>query len=115
MPVAAQAASEPASPVDAGAPAADAAIAIGHARVNPEAAHHLAAAEAARRAGKWLVQIEEADAALQADPHSTRARFLVGDGLITTGDLEHGCKYLRDLGRTPAATARARAAGCPSD
>jgi hypothetical protein len=80
-----------------------------------EVARHLANAEAARREGRWLVQIPEADAALQADPHNVRARFLLGDGLISTGDLDHGCKYLHELGRNPIAVARAHAAGCPSD
>ncbi|MDB4957746.1 MAG: serine/threonine protein kinase [Myxococcales bacterium] len=80
-----------------------------------EAAKHLAAAEQAKQAGKNFRQLIEADAALHADPHSVRARFLLGDALLTSGDLARGCKYLRDLGRNSAALARAHSAGCPSN
>jgi serine/threonine protein kinase len=82
---------------------------------NTEAAKHLAAAEDAKRAAKTLRQIAEADAALRADPRNTRARFLLADGLLISGDLDRGCKYLRDLGRNSTALARARSAGCPSN
>ena len=82
---------------------------------NPEVARHLAAAEEARHAGKALRQIAEADAALKADPRNTRARFLLADGLILAGDLDNGCKYLRELGRNPLATARGHQAGCPTN
>jgi cytochrome c-type biogenesis protein CcmH/NrfG len=57
----------------------------------------------------------KADAALQLDPRNTRARMLLADGLIASGDLDRGCKYLHELGRNPTARARARQAGCPAD
>src|SRR5205807_2355548 len=80
-----------------------------------DAARHLAAAEDARRTANHLRQIAEADAALRADPHSRRARFLLADGLIDSGDFDRGCKYLHELGRNSEAQARARKAGCPSE
>jgi hypothetical protein len=81
--------------------------------VTSDVAQHLAAAENAKRAGNYLPQIIEAKAVLRTDPHNVRARFLVADGLITSGDLDNGCKWLRDLGKNPTAQARAREAGCP--
>ena len=82
---------------------------------NPEATKHLGAAEEAKRAGKTLRQIAEADAALHADPRNVRARFLLADGLLVSGDLDRGCRYLRDLGKNASAVARAHSAGCPSN
>jgi serine/threonine-protein kinase len=87
----------------------------GKPRVNPEATAHLAAAEQARTAGNHLRQLAEADAALQADPRNVRARFLFADALIASGDLDRGCKYLRDLGKNPTARERSRQAGCPTN
>jgi hypothetical protein len=84
-------------------------------RANPEVATHLAAAEQARAAGNRLRQLAEADAALQADPRNVRARLLFADALIASGDLDRGCKYLRDLGKNPTAHERARQAGCPTN
>jgi len=84
-------------------------------KINAEAATHLAAAEQARSAGNRLRQLAEADAALRADPRNVRARFLFADALIASGDLDRGCKHLRDLGKNPTARERARQAGCPSD
>jgi serine/threonine-protein kinase len=84
-------------------------------RVNAEAAAHLAAAEQAHIGGNRLRQLAEADAALQADPRNVRARFLFADALIASGDLERGCKYLRDLRKNPTARARSRQAGCPTN
>jgi hypothetical protein len=116
--------------VDAGGDDADAPVDAGHAaaeagtrvtapvvrpRVNAEAAPHVAAAEQARTAGNRLRQLAEADAALQADPRNVRARFLFADALIASGDLERGCKYLRDLRKNPTARARSRQAGCPTN
>lgn len=82
---------------------------------NAAAEEHLRNAEEAFRAGNHLRQIAEADIALRADPRSARARYLVGDGLLKTGDLDRGCKYLRELKRNPMARERARAGGCPGD
>jgi serine/threonine protein kinase len=82
---------------------------------NPAAEEHLRNAEEAFRAGNHLRQIAEADIALRADPRSARARYLVGDGLLKTGDLDRGCKYLRELKRNPTARDRARTGGCPGD
>lgn len=78
------------------------------------AAQHLRNAEDARRRGNTLRQLAEADLALQSDPRSTRARYLLGDALIASGDLERGCEYLRVITQ-PQARARRRAAGCPGD
>ena len=104
-----------AAPVDAPAPAPAPKPEVRSPKpeTRPQAAVHLAAAEAARRERNYLVELSEADAALQLDPHSVRARLLMADALLGSGDLERGCKYLRDLGRFPAARTRARQAGCP--
>ena len=80
-----------------------------------ELERHLAAAEAARRAGNSLKQLAEADLALDRDPRNARARYLMGDALVTTGDVANGCRYLRSARRIPAAAARLAAAGCPAD
>jgi serine/threonine-protein kinase len=82
---------------------------------DPEVDAHVAAAEAAQRSGNGLRQLAESDAALQLDPHNVRARFLAADALIKAGDLDRGCKYLRQLGTNRRAIARARQAACPSD
>jgi serine/threonine protein kinase len=83
---------------------------------NPEAEEHLRAAEAVYRSdGSPLTQVQEADAALRADPRSVRARFLLGDALLKSGDVDRGCKYLAQIKRYAAARARARAASCPDD
>ncbi len=84
-------------------------------RGNPEVAQHLAAAEDAKRTGNRLREIAEADAVLRLDPHHVRARILIADGLLATGSIDSGCKYLRSLGRNPTALAMAKAASCPSD
>jgi len=84
-------------------------------RTSSEVAALIAAAEDAKRTGNHLRQIAKADAALRADPRNTRARFLLGDGLIASGDLDRGCKYLRDLKKNTTALTRARQAGCPTD
>lgn len=76
---------------------------------------HLERAEAAMRAGNRLRQLAEADLALAADPRSARARYLLADALIETGDLDRGCAYLRSLGGDRRARARAHAARCPTD
>jgi eukaryotic-like serine/threonine-protein kinase len=85
------------------------------AKDNPAVASHIDAAAEAKRAGNRLRQLAEADAALQLDPRNVRARLLFADALIASGDLDRGCKYLRDLGRNPTARERARQAGCPTN
>jgi hypothetical protein len=83
---------------------------------NPEAEAHLRAAEDAFRDNlPPLRQLAEADAALRADPRSVRAKFLLADALLRSGDLDRGCKYLAEIKRVAAARARGRAAGCPGD
>jgi cytochrome c-type biogenesis protein CcmH/NrfG len=82
---------------------------------NPAADDHLRGAEAALIAGNALRQLAEADLALRADPNSVRAKYLLGDALIKSGDLDRGCTYLRALRRSVTARDRARAAGCPGD
>ncbi|HEU4615103.1 MAG TPA: protein kinase [Kofleriaceae bacterium] len=80
-----------------------------------EIARLLAEAEEAKRTRSLVRWVLRADAALRLDPHNVKARLLLADGLIASGDLERGCKYLRDLRRNPSARARAAQAGCPTD
>ncbi|HSK02702.1 MAG TPA: hypothetical protein VK932_15730, partial [Kofleriaceae bacterium] len=76
---------------------------------------HLEAAEAALRAGNPIGYLYWAEAALQADRTSTRARLMYADALLMTGSKARGCAQLRSLRRLPAAQAKARDAGCPTD
>jgi hypothetical protein len=80
-----------------------------------EVARLIAEAEDAKKARNLVRWVMKADAALQLDPRNVRARFLLADGLIASGDLDRGCKYLHELGKNPTARARANQAGCPSD
>lgn len=80
-----------------------------------EAATHLAAAEAARRAGKALTQLAEADAALALEPGNTRARYLVGDALLASGDTPRACAEFARIPRYAAARKAMESVGCPSD
>jgi serine/threonine-protein kinase len=82
---------------------------------NPEVERLLAGAFAAQRQGKHLTQIQDADAVLRLDPNNVRAKLLIADGLIASGDLATGCKHLRELGRNPVAVQRAKSANCPSN
>ncbi|HTJ46136.1 MAG TPA: serine/threonine-protein kinase [Kofleriaceae bacterium] len=82
---------------------------------NTEAAAHVAAAEQARAAGNRLKQLAEADLALRKDPRNVEAKFLLGDALIATGDIQNGCQYLRSVKRLAKARAAASAAGCRLD
>ena len=84
-------------------------------RGNPELAQMIADAEAAQRAGNRLRQMALADSALRIDPRNVKAKLLLADALIATGDRDRGCKYLHDLGRHAAAVARAKQAGCVSN
>ncbi len=84
------------------------------ARTDAVLAKHLAAAEAARRGGNRLRQLAEADAALNRSPKHARARFLMGEALLETGDVANGCRYLR----AAKAIREARSllsSRCPSD
>jgi eukaryotic-like serine/threonine-protein kinase len=104
---------KPVVAVDAAVPidaeiVADAAVA--HARPGNVAAERaLAEAETAKRSGNRLRWVNQADLALRLDPTSTRAKLLLAEGLIAYGDLDHGCKYLRELGRNPTAVRMAQA------
>jgi len=117
-PIAAPAdAAAPAIPADA-APAPIVLPAPAHAAVPPRnlvAEEHLRNAEDGFQTRNQLKQLAEADLALRADPRSVRARFLLGDALIKSGDLDRGCAYLHTLKRYPPAHDRAHAAGCPGD
>jgi len=106
--------------LDAAPPPADARHAVDaptqtHTAAKPEVAEYLRIADEARQSGEFLRQVLHADLALKADPSNVRAKFLLGDGLISTQDFEKGCKYLRALTRYPAAQTRANAAGCPTN
>jgi len=76
---------------------------------------YLRNAEDAYQSNNVLRQFTQADFALRANPRSARARYLVGDALIKSGDLDRGCSYLAPIKQLPAVRARARAAGCPGD
>ncbi len=107
-----------AADADIDAPKADARSQPDARSPRPEAkeiAKLIAEAEDAKRGRKLVRWVMKADAALQLDPRNVRARLLLADGLIASGDLDRGCKYLRDLGRNPTARKRAAQAGCPSD
>jgi serine/threonine-protein kinase len=76
---------------------------------------HLAAAEAALRAGNRLIYLVESENAFRADPRDVRARMMYADALIITGSKERGCAELRAIRRHAAARERARQAECPTD
>jgi hypothetical protein len=82
---------------------------------NPEAEDHLRSAEEAFRTKNRLRQLAEADLALRADPRSARAKYLLADALLKSGDLDRGCAHLRAMKRSAQARTRARTAGCPDD
>ena len=84
-------------------------------RANPAAEEHLRNAEQALHADNPLRQLAEADLALRADPRSVRAKFLLADALLKSGDLDRGCAYLHTIKNLASARDRARAAGCPGD
>jgi serine/threonine-protein kinase len=84
-------------------------------RTNPEVEAHIAASYTAQRQGKLVTQIQEAQAALDLDARNVRAKLLIADALIRSGDLQRGCKYLRELGRNSVAIARARSANCSAN
>ncbi|HEX4454390.1 MAG TPA: serine/threonine-protein kinase [Kofleriaceae bacterium] len=71
--------------------------------------NYLAEAEAAKKLGNRMRWVSQADSALRLDPTNPRAKLLLAEGLIAYGDLEHGCKYLRELGRNPTAQKMAQA------
>ncbi len=98
--------------VHRGSNAAVTMVKIGTSKVNP-AVEHLRAAEDALRQNNRLRQLAEADIALKTDPRNVRAKYLLADALIKTGDLDRGCAYLRALGRNPLAVARGSVANCP--
>jgi len=106
-------------PVDAAiaidAPSAVPARPHGTPVAHPQVDQHLAAAESARRAGKWMKEIEEAHAVLGLDAHNVKATLLLADGLFHENDIPTGCKYLHALGSNPLGIARARQAGCSTD
>jgi hypothetical protein len=99
-----------AGPIDAPVPV-DAAVAV-RPHANPAIEEHIAAADAARRSGKWMKQIEEAHAALGLDPRNVKATLLLADGLLRENDIPTACKYLHVLGKNPLAQAKAKSAGC---
>ena len=99
-----------AMPIDAAVPI-DAAIVV-RPHANPAVEAHIAAADQARQAGKWMKQIEEAHAALSLDPKNVKATLLLADGLIRENDIPTACKYLHALGKNPLAQAKAKSAGC---
>lgn len=73
---------------------------------------HLAASRAARADGKLIVQLAQADLALEVSPRDPDALFLRADALLAAGDHVRGCKEMKRL-RSAAAAERASQAGCP--
>lgn len=109
-----------AAALDAAPPLLDAARAIdaaptGNHKPVAQTDPHLAAAEDALRTNNRLRQLAEADLALRANPRNQRAKFLLADALLKTGDSARGCQYLQTLKRYRPAVARAREAGCGTD
>ena len=106
-------------PADAGVPPDAGPAVVAHPveapKSNNDVLHHLSAAEQAKTAGNHLRQIAEADAVLRIDARNLRAKILIADGLIATGSIDSGCKYLHGLGKNPTAHALMTSAGCPSD
>ena len=108
-------------PVDAAAPLADATrVVVVETPVSHPASsrkteieQHLANAVAAQKNGKYMTQVTQAHAAYLLDPKNPRAVLLLADGLLSEKDLEHGCKYLRELPHNPVAQQRIRSASCP--
>jgi hypothetical protein len=83
---------------------------------DPKIAEQLREAEDAYRShAPALRQFTAADLVLRADPGHVRARFLAGDALLRSGDIDNGCKYLARIKQLALARTRARAAGCPDD
>jgi eukaryotic-like serine/threonine-protein kinase len=78
-----------------------------------KAREHLAAARTAQRAGQSLRQLAQADLALKLLPRDPEALFLLGDALLTSGDLNRGCKTLARLGNSAKARERAAKSNCP--
>ncbi|MBA3392093.1 MAG: protein kinase [Deltaproteobacteria bacterium] len=68
---------------------------------------HVRQAEQALRSGNLLLQLSQADLALRRDARHPRAKFLLGDALIRSGDTTRGCAYLRSINRKHSA--------CPTD
>jgi len=68
---------------------------------------HLQAAEQARRDGKLLKQLSEANASLKQHPGNRRAAFLAGDALLKSGDKVAACTFFKRAGKR-----HYRAAGC---
>jgi eukaryotic-like serine/threonine-protein kinase len=98
--------------IDAGVPRRDAGTK--KAGPNPEVAKMLAEGESLRKSNP-LKAMAIADAVLQLEPRNARAKLLIADVLLASGDRDNGCKHLRDLGKNPTARARATQAGCPTD
>jgi len=101
-------------PIDAAPPRKASGTDVSH-EVDAVLARHLAAAESARRSKNRLRQLAEADAALERAPKHTRARFLMGEALLETGDAANGCKYLRSAKSMGDARAILSSGRCPVD
>ena len=104
----------PDAPIDARAERPDAAVKQPTRGPNPEIAKMLAEGESLRRSNP-LKAMAIADSVLQLEPRNARAKLLLADVLIASGDRDNGCKHLRDLRNNPTARARAAQAGCPTD
>lgn len=85
------------------------------ARNKAEVQTHLRAAESARKSGNTLKQLAEADAARKLDGRSTRARYLLGDALVKSGDKTNGCKHLHRARSLSSARSAYSKAGCAKD
>jgi Protein kinase domain len=101
-PESAPAPEEDSVPEEEAAESADQAGASGASRrsANQQRAEkHVRKAEAARKAGKFLLQLAEADEARRLDPKNRRAQILMGEALVKSGDRARGCPLLRRSAR----------------
>ncbi len=76
-------------------------------------AQHLAAAREAQASHSSIAELAHAQEALKLDPSNLSARFYMGDALLASGDLDHGCQILRNIKKFALAAQRMQLAGCP--
>ena len=56
-----------------------------------------------------------AEQVLTIEPGNTRARFLVGDAMLASGDKPQGCAELARIPRYAPARKAMESVGCPTD
>jgi serine/threonine protein kinase len=73
---------------------------------------HLRAAREALSSKNYVGELAHAQAALKLDPGNLQAAYYMGDALVSSGDLDHGCEILRNIKRFAPASQRMQLAGC---